>query len=135
MRTPQFLLYLGIFMTVFLSAICIWGLLEDSTPEEMPAALFVMMGIMLLLLGIFPMFCTIPGVWEVLVKDDDIECVKLWIFRKKFRFSDIVRCKCTRGGFKFYVKDRRRKAFFVDKYFEDADLFMKRVKSAEIEMT
>lgn len=35
---------------------------------------------------------------------------KCFIFRKHFQFSEVTHCKHTRGGWKVYIKNRKRKA-------------------------
>jgi hypothetical protein len=66
------------------------------------------------------------------VDGNAIEVIKCFVYKKHFQFTEIVRCKMTRGGAKIYIKGRKRKAFFVDGMMEGADVFLKRAEKAGI---
>ena len=74
----------------------------------------------------------IKGVWDIIVDNDDITVVKVFIYKRRWKFSEIEYCKTTRGGIKVYVKGRRRKAFFVDAMVEESGNFRKRVEKEGI---
>lgn len=80
------------------------------------------------------MVAPIKGLWDVRVDGDDITIVKLFIFRKSFKFSKITRMKQRRGGFKVYVEGRTRMAFYLDAMNEGVDLFMKRAEKEGIDI-
>ena len=92
--------------------------------------------IIVLFLGALPglllMILPIAGMWEVQVDGDNIEAIKLFVFKKQFLFSEITHCKETRGGWKVYVNGKRKKAFFVDRMMEGANLFLKRIEKTNI---
>lgn len=88
--------------------------------------------IFVIVLGIYPMLLPMPGVWEIRVDGDDICVVKCFLYKKRYKFSELTRCKMTRGGARFYIEGRRRKAFFLDRMMTGADLFMKRTDKAGI---
>lgn len=119
--------FLGLVVTAVGIGLMIWGKLENDLPLGLAILLILatMPGIMLM---IFPL----SGIWEVLVNQDDITVTKAFVFKRRFQFSEITHCKHTRGGWKVYVKNRKRKAFFVDRMMEGAGLFLKRIKTANI---
>ena len=119
--------FLGVAVTIVGVGIMVWGKMENdlSVGLAIMLALATMPGLILM---IFPL----SGIWEVLVDQGDITVTKCFIFKKYFRFSEITHCKHTRGGWKVYVKNRKRKAFFVDRMMDGAGLFLKRIEAANI---
>jgi len=119
--------FIGAIEAGMMGAILIWGELTNQL-ETFLVIILILVATPGLMLMIFPL----AGIWEVLVDQDDITVTKCFIFRKQFQFSEITHCKHTRGGWKVYVKDRRRKAFFVDRYMDGAGMFLKRIEAANI---
>ena len=60
--------------------------------------------------------------------------VKAFVFKRHWKFSDIICGRVTRGGMKIYVEGRKRKAFFVDGMCEGYSNFLKRMEKDEKEM-
>jgi|GEM_PF-1626115 len=119
--------WLGVAVTIVGIGLMIWGKMEN----ELSVGLAIMLALATMP-GVLVMICPLSGIWEVLVDQDDITVTKCFIFRKHFRFSEITHCKHTRGGWKVYVKNRRRKGFFVDRMMDGAGLFLKRIEAANI---
>jgi len=119
--------WLGLIATVVVGGGMVWAKLEDDLPMGL-----AIIGIIAAIPGLMLMIGPLSGIWEVLVDQDDITVTKCFIFRKHFRFSEITHCKHTRGGWKVYVKNRRRKGFFVDRMMDGAGLFLKRIEAANI---
>jgi len=119
--------FLGVAVTIVGVGIMVWGKIENdlSVGLAIMLALATMPGLILM---IFPL----SGIWEVLVDQGNITVTKCFIFKKHFHFSEITHCKHTRGGWKVYVRDRKRKAFFVDRMMDGAGLFLKRIEAANI---
>ena len=83
---------------------------------------------------IFIVIAPIKGVWDIIVDGDDITVVKAFVFKRHWKFSDIICGRVTRGGMKIYVEGRKRKAFFVDGMCEGYSNFLKRMEKEEKEM-
>ena len=55
--------------------------------------------------------------------------VKAFVFKRHWKFSDIICGRVTRGGMKIYVEGRKeKKLFFVDGMCEHFSNFMKRME-------
>jgi len=119
--------FLGVAVTIVGVGIMVWGKIENDLPVGL-AIMLVLATMPGLILMIFPL----SGIWEVSVDQGDITVTKCFIFKKHFHFSEITHCKHTRGGWKVYVRDRKRKAFFVDRMADGAGLFLKRIEAANI---
>lgn len=89
-------------------------------------------GVPLILLGLFCMAATIPGFWDILVDGDNITVVLCWIIKKHFKFSEI-RCVVFRYGEAWvYINKRKRRAFMVDTWNVNYDVFEKRLKKLKV---
>ena len=76
----------------------------------------------------FGMIAPLKGVWEIKVEEDNITVIKMFIFRRYWKISDISYCKMKRGGMNVYVNGRKKKAFFVDGMTDHFDNFIKRME-------
>lgn len=126
-RTPRSYFIFGVVEAGMVGGILIWGELTNQLNIFYIIVLFLGA-----LPGLLLMILPIAGVWEVQVDGDNIEAIKLFVFKKHFLFSEITHCKETRGGWKVYVNGRHKKAFFVDRMMEGANLFLKRIEKANI---
>ena len=126
-RTPRSYFIFGAVEAGVMGGLLIWGELTDQL--TLPIILGVIFAASP---GLLLMILPIAGMWEVQVDGDNIEAIKLFVFKKQFLFSEITHCKETRGGWKVYVNGRRKKAFFVDRMMEGANLFLKRIEKASI---
>jgi len=88
--------------------------------------------ILVMLPGVMLMIGPLPGVWDILVDQNNIIVTKCFIFKKHFRFSEITHCIEKRGGWKIYINNQKKKAFFVDRMNAGAGLFMDQVQAANI---
>ena len=77
------------------------------------------------------MIAPLKGVWEIKVEGDNITVIKMFIFRRYWKISDISYCKMKRGGMNVYVNGRKKKAFFVDGMTDHFDNFIKRMEKRE----
>ena len=77
---------------------------------------------------LFGMIAPLKGVWEIKVEEDNITVIKMFIFRRYWKISDISYCKMKRGGMNVYVNGRKKKAFFVDGMTDHFDNFIKRME-------
>jgi len=110
-----------------MAGILIWGELQDDLD------IYSIIGAMLAAIpGILLILGPLSGFWEVFVDKDDITITKFFVLKKHFLFSEIAYCKEKRGGWKVYVKGRKKPAFFVDRMAEGAGLFLKRIEAVNI---
>jgi len=114
--------WLGLIGTIVGIGIMIWGKIENELTMELAIILALAT-----IPGILLMIDPLSGIWEVLVDQDDITVTKCFIFKKQFQFSKITHCKHTRGGWKVYVKERKRKAFFVGGGIKSMKAFLKEI--------
>jgi len=84
------------------------------------------------LLGIAAMIIFWPYANVILVQHNDIEVARMFIYKRYFLFSDIVRCKEKLNGWEIYVEYRSEKAFFINATFANAELFMKHIDDMDI---
>lgn len=122
-RAPKDFMIIGIFYTLFFAGCFL--LARIQSPEEVIDIYLISLIVLVFALGALLMVAPIPGVWDVIVDNDDITVVKCFIFKKHWKLSKVIRAKQTRGGIKCYVAVRRRKAFFVDKMCENVNNFIK----------
>lgn len=76
----------------------------------------------------------LPRLWDVIVDGDDITIIKLFVFRKKFKFSDISYAKITKGEIRLYKENRKRCIFMVDAMCNGRSNFIKRLRKEGIEI-
>lgn len=110
-----------------MGAILIWGELTNQSDMFL-----TIVGIAVAVPGLLLMVFPLSGVWEILVDQDNITVVKCFVIKNHFLFSEIVQCKEKKGGWKVYVQNRRRKAFFVDRMMDGASLFLQRIEMENI---
>lgn len=82
--------------------------------QHIPLPIMVIFIVVVIVPGFLLMIAPIKGVWDIIVDGDDITVVKAFVFKRHWKFSDIICGRVTRGGMKIYVEGRKRKAFFVD---------------------
>ena len=58
------------------------------------------------------MIAPLKGVWEIKVEEDNITVIKMFIFRRHWKISNISYCKMKRGGLNVYVKCKKEKSIF-----------------------
>ncbi|MGM0215360.1 DUF6560 family protein [Enterococcus sp. AZ109] len=129
-RAPKEFMIIGIFYTLFFAGCFL--LARIQSPEEVIDGYLIFMVVLVFALGGLLMIAPIPGIWDVIVDDDDITVIKCFIFKKHWKLSKVVRAKQTRGGLKCYVAGRKRKAFFVDKMCENVTKFIKCLEKQNI---
>lgn len=129
-RVQGIMFTLGAIVIGMIVAIYIFFGITD--PEQLNDIVANVCFIVLGTLGIYSMLLIVPGFWEIRVDGDDICVVKCFLYKKSYKFSELTRCKMTRGGARFYIEGCRRKAFFLDAMMIGADLFMKRTEKAGI---
>lgn len=129
-RAPLSMVPLGI-MGVGVCAIGLWMNYHEVGVIEMRYV------IALSLIGI-PSFIVIlaplPRLWDVIVDGDDITIIKLFVFSKKFKFSDISYAKITKGEIRLYKENRKRCIFMVDAINKGHSNFVKRLRKEGIEI-
>lgn len=102
--------------------------------QDIPLPIMVIFILVVIIPGFLLMVAPIKGVWDIIVDGDDITVVKAFVFKRHWKFSDIICGRVTRGGMKIYVEGRKRKAFFVDGMCEGYSNFLKRMEKEEKEM-
>ena len=102
--------------------------------QLIPLPIMVIFIVVVIVPGFLLMIAPIKGVWDIIVDGDDITVVKAFVFKRHWKFSDIICGRVTRGGMKIYVEGRKRKAFFVDGMCEGYSNFLKRMEKEEKEM-
>ena len=90
------------------------------------------LGFLLYLPGFLLMASPVYGVWEVRIEDETITVLRCFWFQKEYTYSDIIRCVQTRSGFRIYAKDRKRKAFFVDRLMYGTFWFIEEMKERNV---
>ena len=95
--------------------------------QHIPLPIMVIFIVVVIVPGFLLMIAPIKGVWDITV-------VKAFVFKRHWKFSDIICGRVTRGGMKIYVEGRKRKAFFVDGMCEGYSNFLKRMEKEEKEM-
>ena len=102
--------------------------------QHIPLPIMVIFIVVVIVPGFLLMIAPIKGVWDIIVDGDDITVGKAFVFKRHWKFSDIICGRVTRGGMKIYVEGRKRKAFFVDGMCEGYSNFLKRMEKEEKEM-
>lgn len=124
------------FGAAFWIAILIW--FYYSEPENFYAERYLMINIPFSAIWFgmtfFGMLASIKGVWDICVDGNDVTVVKAFLFKKRWKISDISYCKMKRGGLNVYVNGRKRKAFFIDGMTDHFDNFIKRMEKEGIEI-
>lgn len=104
------------------------GLIQGET-----TAIFLLYALGLFL-GIPLMLAPTKGFWDIVVDGDEITVIKGYLFRRRWKFSQMTRAEITRGGVKCFVAQRRRKAFFVDNMTDNFSNFMERLEKEQVEI-
>ena len=79
------------------------------------------------IMGLICFLCPMPGFWDIIVDGDDITVIKLWVFRKSFKISEIDKVVMKIGDMRVYVKGKKRPAFMVDAMMNGVNNFLKRM--------
>ena len=136
-RLSKDFFWIGLFSLIFGWGVILGAAIEFSNSSASLRIWEIIILIPMIMPVILPgpllMLGATPGFWEVQIDQDDITVTKFFILKKHFLFSEIVRCKEKRGGWKVYVKDRKRTAFFVDRMKDGAGLFIKRATKEGVE--
>ena len=115
---------------LFLLGVLIWGFWSE--PENFCSKRYFIninqFSIIWFGVTLFGMIAPLKGVWEIKVEEDNITVIKMFIFRRYWKISDISYCKRKRGGMNVYVNGRKKKAFFVDGMTDHFDNFIKRME-------
>ena len=100
---------------LFVIVVFIWGFWSE--PEHFCSKRYLMIIIPFSIIWFGVTFCgmiaPLKGVWEIKVEEDNITVIKMFIFRRHWKISNISYCKMKRGGLNVYVNERKKKAFFV----------------------
>ncbi len=78
-------------------------------------------------MGLACLLCPMPGFWDIVVDGDDITVIKLWVFRKSFKISEIDKVVMKIGDMRVYIKGKKRPAFMVDAMMKGVNNFLKRM--------
>ena len=115
---------------LFLLGVLIWGFWSEPETFYSKRYLMIIIPLSIIWFGVtlFGMIAPLKGVWEIKVEGDNITVIKMFIFRRYWKISDISYCKMKRGGMNVYVNGRKKKAFFVDGMTDHFDNFIKRIE-------
>ncbi|EGT3902777.1 hypothetical protein ERM42_10515 [Clostridioides difficile] len=115
---------------LFLLGVLIWGFWSEPENFYSKRYLMIIIPFSIIWFGVtlFGMIAPLKGVWEIKVEGDNITVIKMFIFRRYWKISDISYCKMKRGGINVYVNGRKKKAFFVDGMTDHFDNFIKRIE-------
>ena len=118
---------------LFLLGVLIWGFWSEPEKFYSKRYLMIIIPLSIIWFGVtlFGMIAPLKGVWEIKVEGDNITVIKMFIFRRYWKISDISYCKMKRGGMNVYVNGRKKKAFFVDGTTDHFDNFIKRMEKRE----
>lgn len=116
--------------SLFLLGVLIWGFWSEPENFYSKRYLVIIIPLSIIWFGVtlFGMIASLKGVWEIKVEGDDITVIKLFIFRRYWKISDISHCKMKCGGMNVYVNGKNRKAFFIDGMTDHFDNFVKRME-------
>lgn len=100
---------------LFVLVVFIWGFWSE--PENFCSKRYLMFIIpfSIIWFGVtfFGMIAPLKGVWEIKVEEDNITVIKMFIFRRHWKISNISYCKMKRGGLNVYVNARKKKHFLL----------------------
>lgn len=104
-------------------------LLANGFDEGSPSVTTMMVGIvgMIFALGLVCFLYPMPGFWDIVVDGEDITVIKLWLFRKSFKISEIDKVVMKIGDMRVYIKGKKRPAFMVDAMMKGVNNFLKRM--------
>lgn len=129
-RAPLSMVPLGV-MGFSICAIGLWmNYREVGTIEPRYVMAVSIVGIPSFISVIAPL----PRLWDVIVDGDDIKIIKLFVFAKHFKFSDISYAKLTKGEIRLYKENRKRCIFMVDAMCNGRSNFIKRLRKGGIEI-
>ena len=122
---------------LFLLGVLIWGFWSEPEKFYSKRYLMIIIPLSIIWFGVtfFGMIAPLKGVWEIKVEGDNITVIKMFIFRRYWKISDISYCKMKRGGMNVYVNGRKKKAFFVDGMTDHFDNFIKRMEKGKGQTT
>ena len=105
---------------LFVLVVFIWGFWSEPENFCSKRYLMIIIPFSIIWFGVtfFGMIAPLKGVWEI----------KMFIFRRHWKISNISYCKMKRGGLNVYVNARKKKAFFVDGMTDHFDNFIKRME-------
>ena len=115
---------------LFLLGVLIWGFWSEPEKFYSKRYLMIIIPLSIIWFGVtfFGMIAPLKGVWEIKVEGDNITVIKMFIFRRYWKISDISYCKMKRGGMNVYVNGRKKKEFFVDGMTDHIDKFIDRME-------
>ena len=90
---------------LFLLGVLIWGFWSEPEKFYSKRYLMIIIPLSIIWFGVtfFGMIAPLKGVWEIKVEGDNITVIKMFIFRRYWKISDISYCKMKRGGMNVYV--------------------------------
>ena len=129
-RTIEDVSFICAIGALFVLVVFIWGFLSEPENFCSKRYLMIIIPFSIIWFGItfFGMIGPLKGVWEIKVEEDNITVIKMFIFRRHWKISDISYCKMKRGGLNVYVNGKNRKAFFIDGMTDHFDNFVKRME-------
>ena len=83
--------------------------------------------IVLFVMGVVCLLYPMPRFWDIVVDGDDITVIKLWLFKKSFKISEIEKCIMQTGDVRVYCKGKKRAAFMFDAMMNGVNNFLKRM--------
>lgn len=131
MRTSNIMCLYGI-IGISIAIVGFVGLLITNGLEDDLDIIVMMMTIITIIIAFFVMglaclLCPIPGFWDIAVDGDDITVIKLWLFRKSFKISEIDKVVMKTGDMRVYIKGKKRPAFMVNAMMKGVNNFLKRM--------
>ncbi len=117
------ILGVGIAIAGFIGYLWQNGLEDDLDIIAMMMTIIIAFFVM----GLACLLCPMPGFWDIVVDGDDITVIKLWLFRKSFKISEIEKCIMLTGDIRVYCKGKKRAAFMVDAMMNGVNNFLKRM--------
>lgn len=116
---------IGIFSFLFIGYFFVANGINEGT-ASMNIMMLIITGT-LLVTGLVCFAGPMPGFWDIVVDGDDITVIKLWIFRKSFKISEIDKVVMKIGDMRVYIKGKKRHAFMVDAMMNGVNNFLKRM--------
>ena len=128
MRLPknEFLI-LGVLGCCFFG-FCLYGTIYSGQTKVGTLSIFGSLFALSFLLMIAP----VKGFWENSVNEDSVTSIRLWIFRKSLKISEIDHCVMKRGGISVYAKGHTRPSLRIDSMAENIPNFIKRMEKEKI---
>lgn len=128
-RTGNSMILIGVIdfvVTTLMLLLCLYQY------DEFPLTAIVLFGIFYFI-SLLSFLYTTPRFWDIVVDGDDITVIKMFVFRKRTKFSELSKVEIANNNYiKVFKSGRKRTFFLIDPMMKGKNNFLKRIEKENI---